>query len=48
MTIRGLALEIEMDHPHIIKLEAGKVNPTLSTVISLAEALQVDPSELLS
>jgi len=48
MTVRQLALEIEMDHPHIVNMEAGKVNPTLSTILLLAEALQIDPCRLLS
>jgi transcriptional regulator with XRE-family HTH domain len=48
MTVRELALEVEMDHPHIVNIEAGTINPTLCTIIALAEALQVDPCTLIT
>lgn len=47
MSLRQLAASTELEHAQISRMEKGEVNPTLSTIIFLAEALQVDPAELL-
>lgn len=44
---RGLALEADMEHKHVQRIEAGEVNPTMTTIIALAAALGVDPGELV-
>lgn len=44
---RGLALEADMEHKHVQRIEAGEVNPTMTTIIALADAFGIDPGELL-
>lgn len=44
---RALAAEADMEHKHIQRIEAGEVNPTMTTIITLADALGVDPGELM-
>jgi len=48
ISLRQLASETEIEHAHIARMEIGEVNPTLTTVILLAEALQVDPCVLIA
>ena len=43
-----LALEIGMDLTSINEIENGRRNPTLRTVVKIANALGVRPAELLS
>lgn len=47
LSLRALANIAEMDFGNINEIENGKVNPSLTTIILLAEALQIDLSELL-
>lgn len=47
LSIRKLALEADIDYTGLFKIEAGLTNPTYTTIIALAQALQVDPSALL-
>lgn len=47
LSMRKLALEAGLDHGTILAIEKGKSNPTLTTIVLLAEALGVDPGELL-
>ena len=44
--LRPLALMSGMDYAEISKIENGKANPTLRTMIKLAESLDVDLGEL--
>lgn len=44
----GLATLIGTHAPHICDLEAGRKNPSLPTIAKLAEALGVEPHDLLS
>lgn len=47
LSLRKLAAASELEHPHLVNMEAGRVNPTLTTVLFLAEALQVDLADLM-
>jgi transcriptional regulator with XRE-family HTH domain len=47
LSVRGLADIADMDFGNINEIENGKINPSLTTIVLLAEALDVDPSELL-
>lgn len=48
LSIRKLALEADMDYSHLHRIEKGEANPTLTTILVLAEALSVPPSDLLT
>lgn len=45
---RELAAIVAKDQAQIVRYEKGEINPTLTTIIRLAEALQIDPCQLLS
>lgn len=47
ISLRELAAATALEHAQISRMEKGDVNPTLSTIIFLAEALGVPPSDLL-
>jgi len=48
LTQERAAKLVAMHGGHWQKIEAGKVNATLSTVVRVARALRVDPSDLLA
>lgn len=41
-----LSKRSEIDPPHITRLIQGGTNPTLSTIVKLAEALEIEVSDL--
>jgi len=43
-----LAFEARLDRTYISGLECGKRNPTLKIIVRLANALNMEPSELLN
>lgn len=47
LSIRGLADLAEINYPNLQRIESGKNDPRLSTILALAEALGVDPRELI-
>jgi transcriptional regulator with XRE-family HTH domain len=47
LSVRALADLADMDYTNISNIENGHSNPSMTTVIFLAEALNVAPSELL-
>jgi len=47
LSLRKLAHLADMNYGNIHKIEKGLINPQISTVILLAEALNVPPSDLL-
>lgn len=47
LSVRKLALEADMDWSQVHRIEKGESNPTLTTIMILADALQVDPCSLL-
>ena len=38
---------VDIDARHIARIEAGESNPTIETLVKLANALNVTPNELL-
>lgn len=47
MSLRKLADAADMDFGNIGRIEKGMINPTLTTIMALAEALQVDRADLM-
>ena len=47
LSTRALADLAEMDFGNINEIENGKVNPSLTTIVLLTEALEIDPADLL-
>lgn len=47
LSLRKLAHLADMNYGNIHKIEKGLINPQISTVVLLAEALGVPPSDLL-
>ena len=48
LSLRGLAEIAEVDFSQIHRIEKGENNPTLTTILVISKALEIDPSELLS
>jgi transcriptional regulator with XRE-family HTH domain len=46
MSQDDLALEADIEKSQIYRIENGLVNPTITTVIVIARALNIKPSEL--
>ena len=46
LTFRSLAQKCDLDYADLNKIENGKRNITLSTIIELAKGLEVHPKEL--
>jgi transcriptional regulator with XRE-family HTH domain len=46
-SIAGLADEADIDRSNLSRIEAGLVDPSISTIYVLAEALKISPAELL-
>lgn len=46
LSLRSLAELANVEHVQIDKLEKGKLNASILTVLAIAEALELDPSEL--
>ena len=47
MSLREFAAVADVDHAMIDRYERGITNPSLTTIAKLAEALEVEPYELL-
>lgn len=47
LSIRDLAARCDVDHGKISKLENNKANLTLTTLIELAEGLDLKPKDLI-
>lgn len=47
ISLRDLAAAAGLEHAQIARIEKGEVNPTLTTIADLAEALGIRPNELL-
>lgn len=47
MSQEKLANELGFSQPHIVKIELGQVNTSISHLAAIAKALQVKPSELI-
>lgn len=48
LSIRALASRCDVDYGKISKIENNKANLTLTTLLELAEGLEVHPKELLA
>jgi transcriptional regulator with XRE-family HTH domain len=48
MTLESLAFEAEIEVSQVYRIERGKVNPTLSTLNILANALNISLMELMN
>ena len=46
--MRQFAIHADMEYSQLSKIERGVTNPTLSTVINLAEALEISHHELFN
>jgi transcriptional regulator with XRE-family HTH domain len=46
-TVKRASARAEMHWRHWQKIEAGDTNATIATVVKMADALDVDPKELL-
>jgi transcriptional regulator with XRE-family HTH domain len=46
MTMKNLAFDADVELSQIHRIEKGKINPTLTTILLLADALEVLPSKL--
>jgi transcriptional regulator with XRE-family HTH domain len=47
LSLRELSYECDIDNSKISKIEKGQVNITITTILQLAKALAVHPTELL-
>lgn len=47
LSFRELSYACDIDNSKISKIEKGQVNITFTTILQLAKALEVEPSELL-
>lgn len=47
LSLRELASEAELEHAQIARIEQGIVNPTLTTIVLLAEAMGITAADLL-
>lgn len=47
LSLRELSYECDIDNSKISKIEKGQINITFTTILQLANALEVQPSELL-
>ncbi len=48
LSLRELSYGCNIDNSKIAKIEKGLVNITFTTLVQLAEALEIQPSELLN
>jgi len=47
LSTRQFAYEADISHSSVGRLEAGLTNPTMTTLVKLAEALEVDLNSLV-
>lgn len=47
ISIRELALRANLEYSQVQRIEKGKVNLSLTTIVSLAEGLGMNPKKLL-
>lgn len=48
LSTRALADIADMDFGNLNEIENGKINPSLTTIVLIAEALKIDPCVLLT
>ena len=47
LSLRQLSYACDIDNSKISKIEKGQINITFTTILQLARALEIEPSELL-
>lgn len=47
LSLRELSYACDIDNSKISKIEKGQINITFTTILQLANALEISPSELL-
>ncbi|HNU47184.1 MAG TPA: helix-turn-helix transcriptional regulator [Bacteroidia bacterium] len=47
LSLRELSYACDIDNSKISKIEKGQVNITFTTILQLAKALEIEPSQLL-
>ena len=47
LSLRELSYECDIDNSKISKIEKGQINITFTTILQIAKALEVNPSDLL-
>ncbi|MBX9733282.1 MAG: helix-turn-helix domain-containing protein [Chitinophagaceae bacterium] len=47
LSLRELSYACDIDNSKIAKIEKGQINITFTTILQLAKALEISPSELL-
>lgn len=47
LSLRELSYACDIDNSKISKIEKGQINITFTTILQLAKALEISPSELL-
>lgn len=48
ISLRSLAIDADIEHSLLSRIERGKVNPTVLTIYALAKALDIEISALLN
>jgi transcriptional regulator with XRE-family HTH domain len=48
MTLEKVAFAADVEISQIYRIEKGKINPTLTTLIALSKALEISISELVN
>ncbi len=48
LSIRKLAASAGLEYAHLQRITKGKVNVELSTILAIAEGLEITPSELFN
>lgn len=47
-TMKDLAFEADVELSQVHRIEIGKINPTLTTILLLADALKISAAELFN
>lgn len=47
LSLRELSYACDIDNSKISKIEKGQINITFTTILQLAKALEIEPSQLL-
>ena len=48
LSLRDMSYACTIDHSKIAKIEKGQINITFTTILQIAEALEIHPSEILN
>jgi len=48
LSLRDMSYACNIDHSKIAKIEKGQINITFTTILQIASALEIQPSEILN